>query len=69
MVLIIGVLWLRTLLNSFGIQLYGDLQGNFLLLLVISSDCGNPECYSLIAYYPNQMPSSCGRCGKEIDWE
>jgi hypothetical protein len=31
--------------------------------------CGNPECYSLIAYYPNQKPPDCGRCGKEIDWE
>ncbi len=31
--------------------------------------CGNPECYSLIAFYPNQKPSSCTRCGEEIDWE
>jgi hypothetical protein len=31
--------------------------------------CGNPECYSLIAYYPNKKPSKCKRCNKEIDWE
>ena len=30
--------------------------------------CGNPECYSLIAYYPDKRPSSCERCGKVIDW-
>ena len=31
--------------------------------------CGNPECFSLIAYYPDQRPTSCNKCGKEIDWE
>jgi hypothetical protein len=31
--------------------------------------CGNPECFSLIAYYPNERPSNCSRCGKKIDWE
>jgi hypothetical protein len=31
--------------------------------------CGNPECFSLIAYYPDKRPSNCKRCGKEIDWD
>jgi hypothetical protein len=31
--------------------------------------CGNPKCYSLIAFYPDKRPSSCRRCGKEIDWD
>jgi hypothetical protein len=31
--------------------------------------CGNPECYSLIAYYPDDKPANCKSCGKEIDWE
>jgi hypothetical protein len=31
--------------------------------------CGNPECYSLIAYYSDKIPNSCKRCGKEIDWD
>jgi hypothetical protein len=30
--------------------------------------CGNPECFSLIAYYPDQRPTTCNKCGKEIDW-
>jgi hypothetical protein len=30
--------------------------------------CGNPECFSQIAYYLDKRPSSCKRCGKEIDW-
>jgi hypothetical protein len=31
--------------------------------------CGNPECYSLIAYYPDDKPANCKSCGKEINWE
>jgi hypothetical protein len=31
--------------------------------------CGNPECFSLIAYYPNERPSNCSRCKEEIDWD
>jgi hypothetical protein len=31
--------------------------------------CGNHECYSLIAYYPDDKPANCKSCGKEIDWE
>ena len=29
--------------------------------------CGNPECFSLIAYYPDQRPTTCNKCGKEIE--
>jgi hypothetical protein len=31
--------------------------------------CGNPECNSLIAFYPDKKPSSCNICKKKIDWE
>jgi hypothetical protein len=31
--------------------------------------CGNPDCFSLIAYYPDKRPSSCKPSGKEIDWD
>ena len=31
--------------------------------------CGNPECFSLFAYYHDQRPTTCNKCGKEIDWE
>lgn len=30
---------------------------------------GNPECYPLITFYPNEKPPSCSRCKKKIDWE
>jgi hypothetical protein len=29
----------------------------------------NPECYSMIAYYPDKRPSSSKQCGKKIDWD
>jgi hypothetical protein len=30
--------------------------------------CGNPQCYSLLAFYPDERPVNCKVCKKIIDW-